>query len=234
MDLQNNLKKYFKKKTYQIGEIFSIFINDLIDTKKYNNIIFIRTPTTGIFFDDILPNNNNIIRICYQTSNIKLTNNSHKSLIITQLDDLEKEIKRFNKKFDLIVIDPYHEYKISYDNFNLLINFLNDNGCIISHDCCPNNIKSSFPLFNNGEWSGQTYLALVKFANNNPELYYSVLNTDTGIGIISKKKEYGLRNDLDKYKQEQLLMIDNLNNYDKSYTYFKDNSTYIINLIEFL
>lgn len=234
MVLNNYFRKYFDKKSYTNGEIITIYINDLINSKKYNNILFIRTPTTGNWLDYILPDDDNITRLYYHTPNVELNENDcHKLSIIVEYNNLEKKLKELNKIYDLIVIDPYHEYNISYDNFNLLLSFLNDDGCIISHDCCPSNVNLSIPTFTRGSWSGQTYLALVKFAYNNPELFYSLLDIDTGIGIISKIDKDGLRNDLDKYKQQELLMIDHLNDYNKAYTYFINNGYDIINLIMF-
>jgi len=236
MENNNNFKKYFDKKSYTNGEIITIYINDLINSNKYNSILFIRTPTTGNWLDYIISENHNITRLYYNTLNVPFKKNDYcklyKSSIIVELNNLEKKLKEINNTYDLIVIDPYHEYKVSYDNFNLLLSFLKNDGCIVSHDCCPNNVNSSTPRFTFGSWSGQTYLAFVKFAYNNSELFYTILNIDTGIGIISKTKKDGLKNVLDKYKQEQLLMIDFLNNYDKAYYYFINNSNDIINLIE--
>jgi hypothetical protein len=236
MEHNNNFKKYFDKKSYIGGEIITMYVNDLINSNKYNNILFIRTPTTGHWLDYILPNNHNITRVYYHTSSVQFKkDNCHKLSIIVELTNLEKKLKELNNTYDLIVIDPYHEYNVSYDNFNLLLSFLKNDGCIISHDCCPSDVKLSTPTpkYIYFDWSGQTYLAFVKLAYNNPELFYSILNIDTGIGIISKTKQDGLKTNLDKYKQSQLLKIDFLNDYDKAYAYFINNSNNIINLIKF-
>ncbi len=224
--------KYLNNRSYKNGEIITNYVNDLINNNNYNNIIFIRTPTTGNWLDNILPNNNNIIRLCYFMQTKQLTNlKCHKSTIFINLNILKEKMNELNNKYDLIVIDPYHEYDISYNNFNLLFSFLNDDGCIVSHDCYPTNLKLSFPKFVFGDWCGQTYLAFIKFAYHNPELFYGILNIDTGIGIINKRKNDGLSNSLNKNKQEKLLNIDFLNNYDEAYTYFINNSIELINLI---
>ena len=232
MQTNKNFLKYLHKKSYKNGEIITIYINDLISNNNSNNIIFIRTPTTGAWLDGILPNDNSVIRLCYYIQNIQPKKcNCHKSTTIFDLNNLEQKLDELNNKYDLIVIDPYHEYNISYNNFNLLLSFLNDDGCIVSHDCFPPNLNMSTPVFKNGDWCGQTYLAFIKFAYNNSKLFYGILNIDTGIGIISKRKNDGLKNDLNKYKQEYLLTIDFLNDYDKAYNYFKNNSFDLINLI---
>jgi hypothetical protein len=128
-------------------------------------------------------------------------------------------------------MDPYHEFNVSYDNFNLLLTFLNIDGCIVSHDCYPPNVNMSTPKFKSGNWCGQTYLSFVKIAYNNPDLFYGILNIDTGIGIISKKQKDYLSNVLDKGTQEQLLSIDPTTKYDKAYKYFTDNSKCLANVI---
>jgi hypothetical protein len=232
MNTKKSFCKYLNNKTYKNGEIITNYVNDLISDNKYNNIMFIRTPTTGAWLDDILPNNNNIIRLCYYIQNIQTNNcKCHKLTSIINLNNLEQTIKQLNtnNKYDLIVIDPYHEYNVSYNNFNLLLSFLNDDGCIISHDCYPTKLKLSTPIFKMGDWCGQTYLAFIQFAYNNPHLFYAILNIDTGIGIINKRQSGYLRNNLDKNKQEHILSFDFINDYDKAYNYFINNSSYIIN-----
>jgi hypothetical protein len=230
MNTNNEFYKYLNNKTYKNGEIITNYVNELINYNNYNNIMFIRTPTTGAWLDDILPNNNNIIRLCYYIENIQPNNcKCHKLTTIINLYNLEQTIKQLNNKYDLIVIDPYHEYNVSYNNFNLLLLFLNHDGCIISHDCYPSELKLSIPVFKKGPWCGQTYLAFIQLAYNNPHLFYAILNIDTGIGIINKRENGCLRNNLDKYKQEYILSLDFINDYDKAYNYFINNSFDIIN-----
>lgn len=231
MITNNPFLKYLNNKTYKNGEIITNYINDLICCNKYDNIIFIRTPTTGNWLDDILPNNKNITRLCYyiQKTPKKRKYKYHRSTIFTNLNNIKETIKQLNKKYDLIAIDPYHEFNVSYNNFNLLLSFLKINGCIISHDCYPTELSLSTPIFKPGDWCGQTYLAFIQFAYNNPHLFYAILNIDTGIGIINKRKKDCLRNNFDKYKQEHILAFDFINDYDKIYNYFINNSYDIIN-----
>lgn len=46
----------------------------------------------------------------------------------------------------------------------------------------------TLPYYTRGNWSGETYIAFVEIAYKNPNLFFGLLNTDTGIGIISKTK----------------------------------------------
>lgn len=49
------MKKYLTKITYQHGEIMTNIINDQYNNfKNETNILFVRTPTTGLFMDNLL------------------------------------------------------------------------------------------------------------------------------------------------------------------------------------
>ena len=74
------------------------------------------------------------------------------------------------------------------------------------------------PSYIAGSWCGETYVAFIEFAYNNPHLFYTILNIDTGIGILSKKKLNFLLNTLDREKQEHLLFLHK--NSQDYYTYF--------------
>jgi hypothetical protein len=58
-------------------------------------------------------------------------------------------------------------------------------------------------------------------------MYYTVLNVDTGIGIMSKQQINYLSNSLDKNKQKHLLDLHK--KLQDPYTYFTTNSKDIIN-----
>ncbi len=248
-----NMEKYFKIEKYETGEIISMLIEDLNTIHKYNHILFIRTQTTGQWLDNLYKDNKNITRILYYTdktgmneenkvqkvkkNNKKKRWNKKKSIIKSEFwervhsNQLEDKIKSLNKKFDLICIDPFHEYDESKRDFTLLLSLLNDDGKIISHDCYPPK-KLSVPKYITGEWSGVTYLTFVEIAYKNPDYYYGILNIDTGIGIISKKEFLTLKNNLNKEKQEELLLL-HQNNDIRTYDFFTENCKDLINMIDY-
>lgn len=225
------MNKYFQVTNPYNGQIISEFISDLSIMNKYDNILFVRTPSTGSWLDSLLIDNNNVIRILYNTGKTYNKNEIHKSLIIIDQNELKNTLNKFNKKFDLICIDTFHEYEHSKHDFELLSLFLSDSGILVSHDCFPKYKSWATSKFNRGNWCGQTYLAFVEFAYNNPNFYYGVLNTDTGIGIISKIEIDILKNNLNKEKQNTLLFLHKTNN-DNMYEYFCENSQEIINSID--
>jgi len=220
------MDKYFTKTNYQNGDIISMLITDLYNKNK--NIIFIRTPTTGVWLDKLLVDKPNIIRILYDTNKIKKYKVS-KSTKIIKSNNLEKKLDSLNKKYDLICIDPFHEYEYSKRDFFLLSSYLSDDGIIISHDCFPSNNNSALPKYILGNWSGETYIALVEFSYANPDLFYGILNIDTGIGIISKKNILFLKNCMNVSKQKHLLDLHN-NKSNDVYDFFSQNAIDIINL----
>lgn len=224
-----NISEYNSKKKIVNGEMITKFINDYIRLYNCENILFVRTPTTGDWLNKICINNNNVVRILYDTNFITGINSSKLKDKI-EYKNLEYTLTKLDKKFDLICIDPFHEYEISKSNFNLLYSYLSENGTIISHDCFPLTEKMAEPNYFPGEWSGETYVALVEFAYNHPELYYGILNIDTGIGIISKLNNIiFLKNNLDVEKQK--LFLSKYKNKDNIYKYFCENSIELINCI---
>jgi hypothetical protein len=226
-----DIHKLFNKKKYNFGDLISLLIEDLYKEYKYKNILFIRTCTTGSWLDNLLLENKNINRILYYTDKKKNPTTSHKLTQIIYSNELENTLMALNKTFDLICMDTWHEYEVSSSDFRIISSFLNESGILISHDCYPWNKEVANPLYVSGNWCGETYLAFINFAYNNPDMFYTILNIDTGIGILSKKKMMYLSNTLDRKKQEYLLLLHK--NSQVPYTYFIENSKDIINSISF-
>lgn len=217
----------FSKTNYNNGEIISDVINFLTNKYEFKNILFLRTPTTGDWLDKLLLNNNNVTRILYDTKKM-IYYKCHSNTTKIKHNDLNKTLNSFNKKFDLICIDQFHTYKDSIDDLNIMNSYLSENGIIVMHDCFPSNKDLAFPDFKYYDWCGETYLAFIDFAYNNPQYFYGLMKIDTGIGIISKTHIDPLRNNFDTKKQKYLLS--NLTN--NPYEYFTENSNDIMNIIE--
>lgn len=228
----NIFNKNREKNKITNGEIITKIINNYISKYNFTNILFVRTPTTGNWLDKIGVNNNNIIRIIYDTDFITGINSSNINNKINY-NNLENILLKLNKKFNLICLDPYHDYEISKSNFNLLYSYLTDDGTMISHDCFPTTVQCAYPKYFEGDWCGETYIAFVEFAYNNPTLYYAILNIDTGIGIISKSNKLTyLINHLNNEKQKLFISMKKNNKlYTEIYQYFFDNSKELINSI---
>lgn len=200
-----NIPKNYKELAYTICEKMNV-----------KNILIVNTPKTGEFLDEMFLDKKPV-RICYDPKDFNFLTNMLPRILV---------------KFDLICVDPYHEYKQSIDTFRLLIPLLRENGILISHDCCPPNFECSSPIYKTGEWCGVTYSAFIEIAYNYPEWYYTIINTDYGLGIISKKEIDFVKMIINNEKQKIFLDLFIENKYEEAYNYFKTNSSDIINLIE--
>ena len=186
--------------------------------KKFNftNILIVNTTITGHFLNEMF--------LEERTTRLVYNHNNYNEFV--------EIITNINKKFDLICVDPYHEYKESISSFRLLTLLLNDDGILISHDCNPPTFESSSHIYIQGEWCGVTYAAFIEIAYNNPNWYYAIINKDYGLGIISKKEIQYVKKIIDIDNQKIFLDIFNENNYEKAYNFFNKHSKNIINLID--
>ena len=192
----------------------------------FKNILTVRSTTTGHFLDTLFPKNTNVLRIIYKhrKDNSKIENT-------TTNKDVETILSSTKKKFDLICLDPFHEYYESSNDFALLTSYLTDDGILISHDCYPQDKILTTKEFVKGVWCGVTYAAFIELAYKNPQWFYAVLNTDFGLGIVSKKKIQFVEQNLDRASQKtfiEMLQNDDENTYD----YFAKHCKELINMID--
>jgi hypothetical protein len=101
---------------------------------------------------------------------------------------------------------------------------------MICHDCFPSNKNLAQPLYNHGDWCGETYAAFIDFAYQHPHFFYALLKIDTGIGIISKIPLDMLKNGFNRQKQEIFLSY-KANNSKQLYDYFVENCEDMMNVI---
>jgi hypothetical protein len=115
---------------------------------------------------------------------------------VTHLMTSDAFFEKNKKKFDIIFIDGLHlDYQVDKDIKNSL-NFLNDNGVIVMHDCNPCNEllqRDEFEI--NGQylaWNGTVWKSFAKLRTTTEELEMCVVDTDHGVGIIriGKQKKY--------------------------------------------
>lgn len=182
------------------------------------NILIVNTHTTGLFLDDMYFDK--------PVKRIKYTPDNFENFIT--------EISNINEKYDLILVDPYHEYKESITTFRILVPLLSDKGVLISHDCYPPDFIMSSPTIVKGCWCGVTYAAFIEIAYNNSENYYGVIKDDYGLGIISKIQIQFVKKNLDYEKQKIFLDIFFENEYEKAYNYFIENSNEIIGTLNII
>lgn len=135
----------------------------------------------------------------------------------------KNEILSNDIKFDLIFIDGLHfAEQVDKDICNSL-KVIKDDGFIVIHDCNPPTewharleyYYRHTPAGSN--WNGTTWKAFLKWRSN-PSIYSCCIDTDWGIGILSKQKQIGKPlqkkiefyefQDLDNNRSEYLNLID--------------------------
>lgn len=131
------------------------------------------------------------------------------------------EFFKSNKKnFDLIFLDGLHTYEQTIKDINNSLNFINDKGVIIIHDCLPKKIWNQIVPRIYGHWNGDVWKAIVHARTYNHADTYTCL-ADHGLGIIFKREN----------KNKLELQIDNFKNLRFSDYY--NNHKKFMNLINY-
>ena len=106
---------------------------------------------------------------------------------------------------DVAFIDGLHTYDQSFKDVENCLEYLNDGGVIIMHDCNPLNVAGAWPakesidevkvLARKGEipgwnnnWNGDVWKAVVHLRLAHEDLEIFTLDLDWGLGIVSKSK----------------------------------------------
>jgi len=106
------------------------------------------------------------------------------------------EILSSEIKFDIIFIDGLHlADQVDRDIINSM-KFIKDDGMIVLHDCNPPtewHARSDYRYINTpalGNWNGTTWKAFLKWRNT-PSIQSCCIDSDWGLGILSKKQMIG-------------------------------------------
>ena len=171
-------------------------INFFGENYGYQAYLEIATSTTGHYFSKI---DRNIFsttqRLLYNISS-EYSDGLGVDYAKTSLDtsSLFNELQTLGKKYDIILVDPYHTYECSLRDIENAFKLLNDHGVIIVHDCNPKNNNWTSPTYKVGGWMGQTYLAFIDFVHSRIDLEYCVVDSDYGCGIIRRKQPNSITN----------------------------------------
>jgi hypothetical protein len=91
-----------------------------------------------------------------------------------------------DRKFDLIFIDADHEAEQAYRDFENSLQHLNDNGCIVFHDCLPQEEIHQLRRRQSNQWTGNVWKAFIR-VRQRADVNAFVLNADWGLGIVFKQ-----------------------------------------------
>lgn len=97
------------------------------------------------------------------------------------------QIAALGRRYDVILVDPFHTYCCSRRDLMLAFSLLGDRGTLVVHDCNPPNRASVHPTFRPGRWCGVTYAAFLDFVGSRPDLDYCTVDADYGCGIIRRR-----------------------------------------------
>lgn len=106
------------------------------------------------------------------------------------------EILSNDIKFDVIFIDGLHLASQADKDIKNALNHIKNDGFIVLHDCNPPtewHARESFRYYNTpaqGFWNGTTWKAFLKWRFN-PSIKSCCIDSDWGIGILSKNQQIG-------------------------------------------
>ncbi len=93
------------------------------------------------------------------------------------------------KKLQLALVDGMHEYQFALRDVENALNYMDDDGVIIMHDCNPQTAGAAgrFEDWEVGEWNGDVWRTIIHLRSQRPDLNVFVLDVDQGLGIVTKK-----------------------------------------------
>ncbi|TRX62138.1 class I SAM-dependent methyltransferase [Fulvivirga sp. M361] len=114
-------------------------------------------------------------------------------------------------KLDIALIDGLHTFEASLKDTLNTLNYVNNSGIIILHDCFPQNKAVATPAASmdaaqamdvegwTGQWCGDVWKTIVYLRKSHPdELEAYVINTDFGLGIVRRKQDLPKKFDIDE------------------------------------
>lgn len=118
------------------------------------------------------------------------------------------------EKFDVIFIDGLHLAEQVERDIENALEYIKEDGFIAMHDCNPPSEWHAREAYNykrtpaGGCWNGTTWKAFVN-ARNRTDIFTCCINTDWGVGVISKVKNLGKPNTLENPYWEYAVMDSN-------------------------
>jgi hypothetical protein len=122
-----------------------------------------------------------------------------------------------SQKYDIIFVDGLHLHEQVYRDIMNSLNYLNDNGTIVVHDCNPITEITQRRECVSNEWHGDVWKSIVQLKTEKTDIEICTVNTDEGCGIIRKGT------------QELLIIDESENMYD--YSFLENNRIKALNLI---
>ena len=162
-------------------------INQLAAVHGYRRYLEICSFTTGLRFAEIDRSRLACHRLMYRSPD------QHSDLVDVDLRAADfdisaclREIEQQQLRYDIVLVDPFHEYETSLRDLAVAFDLIVPGGTIVVHDCLPPNEAVATPQFIVGDWCGVTYKAYLDFVTTRTDLDYVTVDTDYGCGVIRK------------------------------------------------
>jgi hypothetical protein len=167
-------------------------INELAAVHGYHSYLEICTPTTGKLYATVDRDRYTTChRLMYRCPD-KFEDGFPIDFRTSGLD-IERHlrvIRAVERKYDVILVDPFHEYETTIRDLREACDLLRPNGTILVHDCFPTDEKIVVPRYQNGSWCGVTYKAYIDFVLATPRLWFCTVDTDFGCGVIRQPAQF--------------------------------------------
>jgi hypothetical protein len=163
-------------------------VNHLAQIHGFRRYLEICTPTTGLKFADIDRARLSAHRLMYHcppgySDGLAIDFQSGDADISSCL----REIESGNLRYDIVLVDPYHEYDTSLRDLVAAFGLIEAGGFLVVHDCLPPSEATAAPhILTEGPWCGVTYKAYLDFVIARRDLTYCTIDTDYGCGIIRR------------------------------------------------
>ena len=116
---------------------FNSLCEQLNNKYHFTNILFVRHQTGGYFLDNLFVDNPNIKKLLYNSHDNRQQKTEPSTFTVIEHHELKNSLDTYNLKYDLICLDPFHEYDSTKNDIELLVTYLSDTGVMVVHDCLP-------------------------------------------------------------------------------------------------
>jgi hypothetical protein len=163
-------------------------IHFLSDLNRYESYLEICSPSTGGLYNKI---DRSSFRRCHRLMyRIPPGFDDQLDINFRSFDartaDLVETIHAFGFRYDIVLVDSFHYYDLSFRDLADAFNVLTPRGSIVVHDCLPTSEELASPDYVPGGWCGVSFIAYIDFVTSGRPLTYTTVDTDYGCGVIRK------------------------------------------------
>jgi hypothetical protein len=160
-------------------------INWIASQREYRSYLELCTVTSGLRYREI---DRNCLAVCHRLI-YRCPSGYADELPIDfrsvglDISECVRVIRERGYRYDIILVDPLHEYGASMRDLTEALGLLTDRGTIVVHDCLPPTAELAGPNFSAGDWCGVTYQAYLDFVFARANLEYRTVDIDYGCGV---------------------------------------------------